>query len=488
MTEPATPQNSRPLLDLNGLLVAIRRRRRFWLSLGLLGFLLGAAAAVLLPPAPTAVTRLLVVHENDSPSDGGSLMETDIALLETTRIAAATLDRLGPEASGLPPTAFLESYEATGLTSNVMEVAVQGTTEQAAIVRAKALADTFITDHRERARAAADAEVQALRDQQAQAQRELREVDAAITAATDVFDGDESAAEMESLYARRAELASKVSDLGSRAEEAGIGTPWVIEGTQVVDAPRPVPGSPAGTMVTNSGLGLVLGLVAGLSLAAVSSVVRDRAVLRRDVSEHLGASVIAQISAPRKGPSRLWRRSHAATEQEQVAVTLARLVGRNGPDVSLLELGCARTAAELAETVNRELDGACAVRVGSVAPGAAWTDLATLGSETIVVVRAGQPENAWLHTVARQLADAEIQIIGVVLVDPDPRDRTDGTLWDGLHTALRGRARTAVPGDVDLPTKRFAPVQPQSNGNVQSPHDGELPTKRFAPLTPGSQD
>jgi hypothetical protein len=27
-----------------------------------------------------------------------------------------------------------------------------------------------------------------------------------------------------------------------------------------------------------------------------------------------------------------------------------------------------------------------------------------------------------------------------VLIDPDPRDRTDGTLWDGLHTALRGRS------------------------------------------------
>ena len=30
-------------------------------------------------------------------------------------------------------------------------------------------------------------------------------------------------------------------------------------------------------------------------------------------------------------------------------------------------------------------------------------------------------------------------MIGVVLIDPDPRDRTDGTLWDGLHTALRGQ-------------------------------------------------
>jgi hypothetical protein len=47
--------------------------------------------------------------------------------------------------------------------------------------------------------------------------------------------------------------------------------------------------------------------------------------------------------------------------------------------------------------------------------------------------------------VARQLADCGIPIVGVVLVDPDPRDRSDGTLWDGLHTALRGRTgRTAI--------------------------------------------
>jgi hypothetical protein len=77
--------------------------------------------------------------------------------------------------------------------------------------------------------------------------------------------------------------------------------------------------------------------------------------------------------------------------------------------------------------------------VGSVAPGTAWTDLRYLGTRTVLVVRAGHGSAAWLHTVARQLADQRIAVIGVVLIDPDPRDRTDGTLWDGLHTALRGR-------------------------------------------------
>jgi len=81
------------------------------------------------------------------------------------------------------------------------------------------------------------------------------------------------------------------------------------------------------------------------------------------------------------------------------------------------------------------------IGVGSVGPGVAWLDLPRLGKETVLVVRAGHASTAWLHTVSRQLADAGVDVIGVVLVHPDPRDRTDGTLWDGLHRVLRGRVR-----------------------------------------------
>jgi Mrp family chromosome partitioning ATPase len=146
--------------------------------------------------------------------------------------------------------------------------------------------------------------------------------------------------------------------------------------------------------------------------------------------------------------------------------------------VSLLELGCARSTSVIALDLARamsaqgpvtvvdalpgtQLEGRTKpgdppvvsgeraatlspqerrIGVGSVAPGTAWTDLRHLGTQTVLVVRAGHGSAAWLHTVARQLADQRIPVIGVVLIDPDPRDRTDGTLWDGLHTALRGRA------------------------------------------------
>jgi hypothetical protein len=112
-------------------------------------------------------------------------------------------------------------------------------------------------------------------------------------------------------------------------------------------------------------------------------------------------------------------------------------------DADLAAEIAAEEAAE-ADSVESTEDVATDVQrigVGSIGPGTAWLDLPRLGKETVLVVRAGHASTAWLHNVSRQLADAGVDVIGVVLVHPDPRDRTDGTLWDGLHRVLRGRVR-----------------------------------------------
>jgi hypothetical protein len=266
-------------------------------------------------------------------------------------------------------------------------------------------------------------------------------------------------------------------------------------------------------------VGLVLGFGAGLTLAAVMTIVRDRPILRRDIAENLGASIIAQVPASRWGPSRLWRRSRDTVERRRAATTLARLVRDAPGTVSLLELGAAKAAAEMVVGVvekladertvlilddppNRYLRALaakegrgipliegddfppvpaptnerpwCRIGMGSVGPGAAWTDLRRLGTETLLVVRCGHATTSWLHTVARQLADLQILVLGVVLVHPDPRDRSDGTLWDGLHLALRGRARPAVvvaPSEVDANGQLgAAPVTAAAmNGHIEQP-------------------
>ncbi|WP_413759960.1 Wzz/FepE/Etk N-terminal domain-containing protein [Streptomyces sp. MMBL 11-3] len=473
------PPAATPLLDLHALVVAVRRRRRLWSSLAVLGLLLGAAVAVLLPPPPTATVKVLVVHEDDQPNDTGTLIRTDVALLGTTRIAGNALKSLNsPE----DPEDFMEDYRGTGLTNNLLQIEVTGEDDAQAVARAGALADAFVADHVRRMRQTAAAEAKALLDQRDRMRDELAQVNEAIGDRSPESDPQASAS-IESLYARRALLNSRIADFDQRAADARTGTPKIIAGTQIVDAPRAVRHSLPKAAATNGAIGLVLGLVLGLMLAAIGTVVADRPVLRREIAANLGASVIAELSATPRRLSWPWRRRRTRLAHERLTATLARAVHGSTEPVSLLELGCARTTGALALDVAGALtaEGPVAVvdglprprladsrrkprdvsvvagehaaavplttrriGVGSVAPGTAWTDLHHLGGQTVLVVRAGHGSAAWLHTVARQLADQRIPVIGVVLVDPDPRDRTDGTLWDGQRTALRGHYERAA--------------------------------------------
>ncbi|MEV6765625.1 Wzz/FepE/Etk N-terminal domain-containing protein [Streptomyces sp. NPDC051105] len=474
MTTSTTSESSAatPLLDLQALVVAVRRRRRLWYATALLGLLAGAALAVLMPPSPIAVTKVLVAHAEDQPNDTGTLIRTDVQLLQTTQIAGKALQSLkSPE----KPEDFMKDYRGTGLTNNLLQITVTGDSDAQAVARAKALADAFVADHVQRMQKTAQAEAQALLDQRDRMRDELAQVNKEIGGQSADSDPKASAS-LESLFARRAELNSRIADFDERAADARTGTPQVVAGTEIVDTPRALRHSLPKALVTDAAIGLVLGLVLGLALAAVGTVVADRPVLRRDIAANLGASVIAELPR-RKG--RPWQRRRTRLTRERLTTTLARTTRGAVEPVSLLELGCARATSVIALDLARAMAAEGPVTVvdglprpqlagrrqkpgdpnvvsgeraatvspqerriglGSVAPGTAWTDLQYLGTRTVLVVRAGHGSAAWLHTVARQLADQRIPVVGVVLIDPDPRDRTDGTLWDGLGTALRGRS------------------------------------------------
>ncbi|MFE6054102.1 Wzz/FepE/Etk N-terminal domain-containing protein [Kitasatospora sp. NPDC056446] len=476
-TDPE-PSASAPLVDLQALVVAVRRRRRLWCALALVGLLVGAAVAVLRPPPPTAVAKVLVAHQADQPNDPGTLIRTDAALLQTTGIAGQALKALG---SAEKPEDFMKDYGGVGLTNNLLEIDATGRTGEEAVARAKALADAFVADHVRRIQEAADAESKALLDQRDRMRDELVQVNQAIGDSSQQS-GPKASANLESLYASRAELTSRITDFGQRAAEARVGTPRLVAGTQIVDAPRVVRQSLPRAAATSAAIGLVLGLVLGIAVAAVGTVVADRPVLRRDIAANLGASVLAELRRlPRRKVGR-WQRKAAREARTRLTTTLARRVRGSAEPVSLLALGCAHStgaialdlagalaedgpvvvvdglpgarlarrgaqeggptvvAGEQAEALPRQDPQERRIGVGSVAPGTAWTDLRHLGTRAVLVVRAGHGSAAWLHTVARRLADQRVTVIGVVLIDPDPRDRTDGTLWDGPGAAPRGRS------------------------------------------------
>jgi hypothetical protein len=477
---PGAERAPEPLIDLSGFVAGLRWRSRIWLSCAVVGVLLGLAAALLTPSGATAAARIFVVHEESNEGEGA--MKTDLAVLETTTVAAEAVRRLGITA---PPEQFVGTYVGEVVAANVLGITAKGSDEQQAMDRAQAVADAFITVHVQRVADGAQAEIKFLTDRSSELQRDLDGVNAQLAVAT-------APNQVQALLDRRAILSDQISDLSQRTQEASLGSPRLVAGTRIIDAPHRTSRSPLVSIAIFTMIGLVLGAGLGVAVAAVVTVVRDRPVLRRDIAAHLGASVIAQLPAPLRGPSRLWKRGKAEEESHRTAATMVRLVRAGSGPVSILELGCAGVAARLAAEIADELaqrepvvlvddlpggglrgtgrpngrvrivDGrkfpegeadpkVRQLAVGSVGPGTPWTDLARLGSEAIIVVRAGSAETAWLHTVARQLADAGIALIGVVLVHPDPRDRSDGTLWDAVHTAIRGRVAGARAGGLVLP-------------------------------------
>ncbi len=314
--EPRPPAagGAAPLVDLQGLFVAIRRRKRLWLATGLLGLIAGVAVGFVLPAPPTAVAKVIVVHQDDSPTDSGTLIRTDVAVLQTTQIAEGALKKLG---STDAPEDFMKNYAGLGVTNNVLQITVKAKSNEEAVARAQALAETFIADHVKRSQAAAAAQSQAILDQRKNAQDELAKIEQQIVE-EEGKGRQASQPTLESLYSRRAALTSQISDFTSRAQQAGIGSPQARRGhPDRRRGPRAAQGVPPKTTATNAGIGFALGLAPRARARRGRRGVADRPVLRREISTHLGASVIAQLPSKRRGPARLWRRSRAVSERKR---------------------------------------------------------------------------------------------------------------------------------------------------------------------------
>ena len=204
-----------------------------------------------MPPPPTAVARCWSCTRQDQPTDGGTLIRTDVALMGTTRIAASPAARVLRASR----RTSCEDYQGIGLTNNLLELMRRGTTTPKRVAGAQALAKVFIADHVRRIQAAADAEAKALLDQRDQMQTELDQVNG--RSGTSAHPGEAERPRrprnLESLFARRAELTSLITDFDPARRRGRTSAPRLIAGTQIVDAPRAAAALPAQTAATNAG-------------------------------------------------------------------------------------------------------------------------------------------------------------------------------------------------------------------------------------------
>lgn len=347
MTNPPSAEQAPPLLDLSRLIAGIRWRRKLLAVLAVLGMVVGALAMLVLQNKATATARIYVMHEDEKSADPAVLAKTDVVVFQTSTIATAAMSKLG---IAEPVDDFLDSYAVESVSSNILELTVTSKSEVEATARASALAEAFIANHIQRSEDSTKAKSQAVLELQAVAEAERTKLNDQIAAvsAKQPKQGSQEAADLEAQLARRAELSKQIEELAQRAAEVSVSAPQVAAGTEIIDSPRAKMASPVMSAGLGGVVGLVLGLGLGMVFAAVATVVNDRPVLRADIATHLGASVIAQVPAPKRRWWRWWGRSRADDEAKRVATTLARVIRDAPGPVSLLELGSPQTAATLA--------------------------------------------------------------------------------------------------------------------------------------------
>ena len=110
------------LVTVRGLLDALARTRRTWVTATVIGGLVGVAAFLAMPHPASASATLLMVH----PEASESAMTTDVNLLETRSVGALVRADLGLAES---PEAFMATVTANPVNQEILSLTVGGPDE-----------------------------------------------------------------------------------------------------------------------------------------------------------------------------------------------------------------------------------------------------------------------------------------------------------------------------------------------------------------------
>lgn len=426
-----------PLFDLDRLSFAVRARSRLIAGGAVLGLVLGIGLSLLLAAPPTAKTQLQIVRadadaaiaeqqqavlakaQQDLPASAPALESTAMAQCAAADVAGRAALALQMDAEKLA-----KSYRCREVAPEVVAVEATGANEEEALRRAQVLGEAFIEARRASAQDAAAVQSDAYVTRRAAETRELAGVVERTIQSVTVADAA-------GLLESRKELVTAINSLTT--SDRNRRTQADVELARVFDPPRMVGVSRFEQAARAGAIGLVLGAGAAFGAALVAGVVRDRPVRRQDVARALGAPVLLDVRRPLR--LRVRRRQDRSADLSAVGAALGRLVASAPGEVALLHVGAADVATALAERISDESQSP-APCVGGLAPSPGWPAIAEFGRLAVLVVRAGHCTEPELRSVARDLARAETEVLGIVLVDAHPRDHSEGAAAAEYYEAM----------------------------------------------------
>lgn len=290
--DPGQPADPEPvhivtgrLVSLRFLLAALRRSRRVWLALALVGLIAGAGYHLAVPLKYSATATLYLVHPAGSSTTAE--LQNDLAMLSTAAVGHRAITLLGKDGKGLTPTSLLGKAPGTPQGGNVIILSISGPTARSAVQRVNAVASAFLTfraqlyEAQNRALAAAD-------EKQAQTlQGDISQLSAQIAG----LGTQPPAGQLTDLQAQRTSDTTQLTGLQQSIQQANIDTLSVVSGSRVITPGTASPLSRVKKIGLDGLAGLVIGLGLGLIIVTVVAVLSDKVHRREDVAMLLDAPV-----------------------------------------------------------------------------------------------------------------------------------------------------------------------------------------------------
>lgn len=260
---------------------ALRRRRRFWLALGLVGLVIGGAFHVVVPRKYSATATLYLAHAPGTDDAVG--ISNDLALVNNSAVAQkaiATLDE-----PSLNPATFLGKTPAKSVSDNVIIITMEGPSYTEAVNRVNAVTSAYLSFRSEQYTAQNNSIVDELNKEIGVLQSQVTGLSGSINNA------DLSSDQLSQLVAERSQDQTEITNLQQTQQTDQLGMVAAIRGSRVLTPGTAVYHSTVKLYAVDALAGLGAGLVIGVALVSLQALLSDRVRRREDLASLVGAPV-----------------------------------------------------------------------------------------------------------------------------------------------------------------------------------------------------
>jgi capsular polysaccharide biosynthesis protein len=299
------------LVNLGFIKAAIRRSMSFVSLLAAVGLIGGIGVYVKYPHSYQATASVFLTI---SPyEDTLTAVANNQAMAATSPVATIALKKLGLKES---VSNFLSSYTVSSSTARVLTVTGSGPSPEQADLRAGAVGSAFLTFRANELQSQQDLVVQSINQQITQARQRVSSIDGQLS---QLSSQSASPAQLDKIRAERTTAANALSNLQQAAATNQTttlpGLTAALKNSTVLSV-IPVPLAKKKILVTYAAIGLVAGLVVGLSIVIIGALISDRLRRRDDVAYALDAPVKLSVRTLRghrrlvPWPGRAGKRNH----------------------------------------------------------------------------------------------------------------------------------------------------------------------------------